>query len=308
MAGKPGSAVLEHLKELEKCANKLATEQMEARHRAQALEQEKAVVQRLRSERDALRTRVMAQSAGPILHILAETRTVSTQQLDRVDVSTTLLQEKVKTLQDILEAYHLTGISAKAREPNSTFTFCISTAYEGTYLDSYYLDIQIQLPRKIVRHNIPAFIPLEQTAHTYLQQDLRQFMDVLRNALNAYTSRRYQVEQLQERHAASLTGQVQRNTGYNSLKLQYPIQCGDVEHNVQVKLVYRDLASYLPTGVTLTCIGADAEFAEAKLECHRRLFRNMELHRVFDTLKLQEEVVISGSSLPTVHSSAARSC
>eukprot|EP00061_Rhincodon_typus_P015923 g43872.t1 len=73
----------------------------------------------------------------------------------------------------------------------------LNTAYEGIYLDSYYLDIQTKQPRKIIRHNIPAFIPLEQTARKYLQNDLRQFMDVLRDALNAYASRRYQVEQLQ---------------------------------------------------------------------------------------------------------------
>ncbi|XP_072371601.1 centromere protein O [Scyliorhinus torazame] len=243
-----------------------------------------------------------------MLDILAETRAISTPQSDQVDVRTTLLKERVKTLQDILGAYHFTGISAKVRELNSTNTFCISTAYEGIYLDSYYLDIQMQHPRKIISHNIPAFIPLEQTAHTHLQQDLLRFMDVLRDALNAYASRRYQVEQLQKLHTASLIGQLQRNAAYNVLKFRYQILCGDMEQDVQVKVVYRHLACYLPTGVTLTCSGADAESVNAKLDCHRQLFEKMELYRVFDSLKLQEELAVSSGIHSTLHSSHTPSC
>ncbi|XP_067884534.1 centromere protein O isoform X2 [Heterodontus francisci] len=200
------------------------------------------------------------------------------------------------------------GISAEVGEPSSGIAFCISTAYEGMYLESYYLNIQVQHPRKIVRHSIPAFIPLEQMARTYLQQDLRRFLDVLCDALNAYVSRRYQAEQLQERHTAYLTGQVQRNFAYNLLKFQYSIRCGDTEQDVQVKLVYGDLDCCLPTGIVLACTGADAEPMKTKLECHRQLFQNMELHRAFDSLKLKEEVVVSSSSLSAAHSSATPSC
>ncbi|XP_048449351.1 centromere protein O [Rhincodon typus] len=301
------SGVLEHLKVLEKCAKKLASEQLEAQHRQQVLEQEKTLLERLRSKRDALRTKVIAQSAGSLLDILAETQTNSVPLLDKVDVSSTLLKGRVKTLQDILDAYNLAGVSVKVTEPSSTFVFCISTAYEGIYLDSYYLDIQTKQPRKIIRHNIPAFIPLEQTARKYLQNDLRQFMDVLRDALNAYASRRYQVEQLQMHYHTSLTGQIQKNAAYNLLKFQYPIQCGDMHHDVQVKLVYEDLACYLPTGVILTCTGADSESMRTKLESHQQLFQNMELHRVFDSLRMQQEAVVSSSSLRAVHGSASPS-
>ncbi|XP_043551150.1 centromere protein O isoform X1 [Chiloscyllium plagiosum] len=218
-----------------------------------------------------------------------------------------LLKGRVKTLQDILDAYNLAGVSVKVREPSSTFSFCISTAHEGIYLDSYYLDIHTKHPCKIIQHNIPAFIPLEQTARKYLQNDLGQFMDVLRDALNAYASRRYQVEQLQVHYHTSLTGQVQKNAAYNLLKFQYPIQCGDMRHDVQVKLVYEDLACYLPTEVTLTCTAEDSESMRTKLESHQQLFQNMELHRVFNSLKMQQEAVVSSSCLSAVHSSASPS-
>ncbi|XP_067844567.1 centromere protein O isoform X2 [Heptranchias perlo] len=273
MATQLNSGVLEHLKKLEACAKELASEQVEAQQKQQ-----------------------------PISDILAQTRKVSTLQLDQEDVISTVLKRKFESLQNILEAYHFTGISSEVKKPGSVFCFCISTAYEGTYLDSYYLDIQVQHPRKIIRHNIPVFIPLDQMAQTYLEKDLQRFMGVLNNDLNAYVSRRYQAEQLQECHAAYLTSQVQKNAAYNLLKFNYPIRCGDTEQDVQVKLVYDDLTRCLPSSVTLTCTGADAESVEEKLEGHRQLFEQKELHRAIDSLKLQKEVV-SSCSLSAEHSS-----
>lgn len=75
--------------------------------------------------------------------------------------------------------------------------FCISTAYEGTYLDSYYLDLLTEPQVRIHRHSIPIFIPLEQIAKKYLQTDIRRFLSVLSDHLNAYVGRRYQADQLQ---------------------------------------------------------------------------------------------------------------
>lgn len=75
--------------------------------------------------------------------------------------------------------------------------FCISTAYEGTYLDSYYVDLLIKPLVKIQRHSVPVFIPLEQIAKKYLQTDIRRFLSVLSDHLNAYVGRRHQADQLE---------------------------------------------------------------------------------------------------------------
>lgn len=75
--------------------------------------------------------------------------------------------------------------------------FCLSTAYEGTYLGSYHLDLLIKPQVQIHRHSVPIFIPLEHIAKQYLQTDIRRFLVVLSDHLNAYTARRYQAEQLQ---------------------------------------------------------------------------------------------------------------
>lgn len=82
--------------------------------------------------------------------------------------------------------------------------FCISTAYEGTYLDSYYVDLLTKSEVQIYRHSVPAFIPLERIAKQYLQTDIRRFLSVLSDHLNAYVGRRYQADQLQVSVAAAI--------------------------------------------------------------------------------------------------------
>lgn len=81
--------------------------------------------------------------------------------------------------------------------------FCISTAYEGTYLESYYLDVLTKPEVQVQRHSVPIFIPLEQIAKKYLQTDIRRFLSVLSDHLNAYAARRYQADQLQVPGAAA---------------------------------------------------------------------------------------------------------
>ncbi|XP_051867251.1 nuclear receptor coactivator 1-like [Pristis pectinata] len=285
------------LEQLEQIAEQQAVRWQEAQQREGQLEQLQATVQRLRAQRDLLRSRVTATPAGNILDVLALSQLQSVPQLCQEELASTVLMEKLGSARSILQAYHLTGISAEARDP-STFTFCISTAYDNIYLDSYLLDIQVQHPRKVVRHNVPAFIPVEQMAHTFLQQDLARFLEALHEALNAYVSRRYQLEQLQEHHAASVVSQIQKNAACNVLKFHYPIWCGDIQQSVLVKLVYEDLASCLPTGASFTCTGVAAESVQEKLEGHRQLFLRQHLHHALDSIKLQEDVVPSCGTSP----------
>lgn len=87
------------------------------------------------------------------------------------------------------------GISGKLTKRGVCFS--ISTAYEGTYLDSYYLDLLTKPAVRIHRHSVPIFIPLEQISKRYLQTDIRRFLSVLSDHLNAYAGRKYQADQLQ---------------------------------------------------------------------------------------------------------------
>ena len=71
-------------------------------------------------------------------------------------------------------------------------------------MDSYYLDLLTEPEVQIYRHSVPIFIPLEEIAKKYLQTDIRRFLSVLSDHLNAYVQRRYQADQLQVPVAAAI--------------------------------------------------------------------------------------------------------
>ncbi|XP_059841395.1 centromere protein O isoform X2 [Hypanus sabinus] len=294
MAGSSG--VLEQLRQLEQRAERQGVEQEEAMRSQGRLAQLRATVLKLRAQRDLLRSRVTAKSAGDIQEVLAQSQQQSAPQFCKEELDRTVLQEKLKSVQALILAYRLTGISAELMG-SSTFTFSISTAYENTYLESYYLDIQVQHPRRVIRHNVPAFIPVEQMAQAFLQKDLAYFLGALHKALNAYVGRRYQLEQLQELHASYVRNHIQRNAACNLLKFHYPIWCGENEQTVLVKLIYEDLTSCLPTDVTITCTGVAAESLQEKLEGHRQMFLHQHLHHALESIKPQEATVLSSGSL-----------
>lgn len=82
--------------------------------------------------------------------------------------------------------------------------FCISTAYESTYLDSYYVHLLVKPEVQIHQHSVPTFIPLEQIAKKYLQTDIGRFLSVLSDHLNGYAGRKYQADQLEVPVAAAM--------------------------------------------------------------------------------------------------------
>lgn len=74
---------------------------------------------------------------------------------------------------------------------------CVSlaTAYEGVFLETYNLEIDMKPVVRISRHNIPPFIPLNNLSESSsLQTDIRTFLDTLSQHLNAYVGRREQMK------------------------------------------------------------------------------------------------------------------
>lgn len=74
---------------------------------------------------------------------------------------------------------------------------CISTAFEGNLLDSYFMDLIVQKPLRIHRHSVPVFIPLEELSAKYLETNIQHFLFTLCEYLNAYSGRKYQADRLQ---------------------------------------------------------------------------------------------------------------
>lgn len=145
-------------------------------------------IQELRKQRDELRAevkrrrwqaRVKASSASEDPNSTAE---ISEQEA---------LEKQWGNMKAILQAYRFTGLSGKLTSRG--VCMCISTAFEGNLLDSYFVDLVIEKPLRIHHHSIP----LEKIARAYLQTDIQRFLFSLCEYLNAYSGRKYQTDQLE---------------------------------------------------------------------------------------------------------------
>ncbi|NXR05439.1 CENPO protein, partial [Sagittarius serpentarius] len=272
--------VFAHLEMLEVQAREAALKQEEMKQQEEKLAWLKARVQELKLQRDELQAKVDLQQKAQ----LGKEGVVS----DLAQPSArAVLEWKIKSVKAMLEVFYLTGISGKLTKEG--VCFCISTAYEGTYLDSYYLHLLIKPEVQICRHSVPVFIPLEQIAKKYLQTDIRRFLSVLSNHLNAYAGRRYQADQLQEHFSDQIEGTLQRNSLCNLLVFNYNMSSKSKTFPFNVRLLYGDLCCSLPTKVTISCTpDAPASLAETAA-AHSDLFSRVALHKAFRSFAGAEE-------------------
>ncbi|KAF7468031.1 hypothetical protein GHT09_000133 [Marmota monax] len=131
--------VLAHLERLEAQASKFHKESDELQ-RAQAEEsaletkihQLRHIRDKLRAEEKQRQARVEASSAN-----VEPDQTVEISEQD-------VLERNQETVKAILQAYHFTGLNGKVTSRGAGV--CISTAFEGNLLDSYFVDLVIQKP------------------------------------------------------------------------------------------------------------------------------------------------------------------
>ncbi|KAH0622917.1 hypothetical protein JD844_025808 [Phrynosoma platyrhinos] len=246
--------VLSHLENLEAAAHEIALKRGELRKQEEDMARMKQRIWELRRQRDELRTKLN----------VFRSQLIEGKDTTNVDANATeagqeaLLQWKMETLKGLLQVFHLTGLSGRLTTQGACL--CISTAFEGTYLDSYYLDLLIQQPVKIQRHSIPPFIPLDQIAHKYLQTDIKCFLSDLSNQLNASAGRKFQADQLQENFADFLEGPLRGNSLCSLLEFSYRLGRESKTFPFTAKLTYGDPTSTLPTEVTVACKGESGKF------------------------------------------------
>ncbi|XP_053920091.1 centromere protein O isoform X1 [Cuculus canorus] len=273
------SGLFAYLEMLEAQAHEAAVKQEEIEQQEEKLAMLKKKVQELRLQRDELRAKVDLQGKGQLGKegVMLEPAQPSSQAV---------LEWKIKSVKAMLQIFYLTGISGKLTKRG--VCFCISTAYEGTYLDSYYLDLLIKPEVQIYRHSIPVFIPLEQIAKKYLQTDIRRFLSVLSDHLNAYVGRRFQADRLQEQFPEQIEGPLQRNSLCNLLVFKYYVSSKSKTFSLTARLLYGDLCHSLPTEAIVSCTHAPASLAETAA-AHSDLFRRMALHKAFRSFSTAPE-------------------
>ncbi|TKS87029.1 Centromere protein O [Collichthys lucidus] len=131
---------------------------------------------------------------------------------------------------------------------------CLSlpTAYDGVFLETYNLEIDVKPTPRIVRHNIPPFIPLSDLVEqSDMQTDLRTFLDTLSQHLNAFSGRKQQLKLLKELHKSV---EVMESNALCSI-LVMMVTVPKEKTAVLCTLDYTDHTRCLPTRVHFECNG-----------------------------------------------------
>lgn len=276
--GESKGGVLAHLERLQTRSRKKFQEPQGAQAAESAL---RGKIVKLRSLRDKLRAEVKHHQA----RVEASVEPNQTFEVSEQEV----LERKRENVKAILQAYRFTGLSGKLTSRG--VCVCISTAFEGNLLESYFVDLVIQKPLRIHDHSIPVFIPLEEIAAKYLQTNIQQFLFSLCEYLNAYSGRKYQADRLQSDFAAFLAGPLQRNSLCNLLSFTYKAELSGQSSMFCARLQYKDITRTLPTDVTVTYQGMDALSTswEEQRASHENLFCTKPLHQVFASFARREE-------------------
>ncbi|XP_062863856.1 centromere protein O isoform X2 [Trichomycterus rosablanca] len=165
-----------------------------------------------------------------------------------VEHKQSLLTSRHMQLKDLQTAYHLIGFDFVESKEGKSVCVTFHTAYEGVYLETYNMELDLTRTVQISRHNIPPCIPLEKITKENLQSDFKAFLQNLSLYLNALTARKQQISLIKE-----LVGTVEvleRNQlcSFLALVCKAPLESDEA---VLCTLEYADLTRSLPTHVTI---------------------------------------------------------
>ncbi|XP_064191283.1 centromere protein O isoform X1 [Anguilla rostrata] len=314
-----GEGVLKHLNVLEVEALALSGRQQLCLQQQSRVDDLRIMVEKLRAHRDMLKARaktnmvrgawgaVSGYNMRPSVMFAVRTTFNSLQHLKAVadqrnvdcnedDISAggssrtaqsqlSFLVARRTQVKDLLQAHHfIGGYDVTETGRGKGVYISIATAFEGLYLETYNLELDLGHVVQICRHNIPPFIPLEKLAQVHLQTDLMDFLSALSDHLNAFAGRRQQVCLIQEVLLGSVEV-MESNVLFNTIVLM----CKDAGENgraILCTLEYSDLSRYLPTKVTIESEDKDLPSTPWWKESQSLLLCTP-AHKAFQALKMK---------------------
>ncbi|KAJ0063231.1 hypothetical protein NL108_015030 [Boleophthalmus pectinirostris] len=222
----------------------------------QSREQElKTKVEELKKERDRLRAEIDVHKNLQKLRTSLDNNEDVEMDDDSENTKLLILMAKQTQLKDVLLAHHLMGgYDAIKTNQDKSLCFSLATAYQGAILDTYNIEISVSQPLRIIRHNIPPFIPVKALAEeTNVQKNIRGFLDTLSLHLNAFAARKQQVKLVKERHPSVEVLETNALCSLLVLMLTEP----QTNTALLCSLEYLDHTRSLPTRVSVQCEETD---------------------------------------------------
>lgn len=238
-------------------------------------------VEQLRARRDELRERL---KNGPH-EILQEFSKLD--ESSRRDYSAALKQNvltaarlfRKRKLADLCDIYRLMGISVVSQQAKRTCFRC-ETFFNARYYEPYYLEVELKDNNlKIHKHTVPYFIPVDAISQQYLNTDIKRFLMIICEQLNAFVVRREQVCLCQEQHGDKLEGEISCSPSHDFVQLKLKAAEGQANGTV-IKLTYKGLTSMRPSHVDIVTEEKSAS-ALRRLQGKRKLFEDLYLHQAF---------------------------
>uniref|UniRef100_A0A1A8CMY0 Centromere protein O n=2 Tax=Nothobranchius kadleci TaxID=1051664 RepID=A0A1A8CMY0_NOTKA len=248
----------------------------------------KAKVEALKAKRDQLKAELQTHKLLQRLR-LSEVNHSEEEDMDEDSESSRVLRLMARhsELTDLLRAHRLIGgYEVVKTHQGKGVCVSIATGYEGVYLDTYNLEMDTNPKVRIIRHNIPPFIPLDTLAEqSDLQTGIRTFLDTLSQHLNAYVGRRQQLKLMKEQHKSVEV--MESNILCSMLVLMFTMP---EQVAVLCLLDYKDLSRCLPTQVKLDC--EDEKLPDSpqwKKSCS--LLLELPVHRALTAMKKMGTIV-----------------
>ncbi|KAK1899550.1 Centromere protein O [Dissostichus eleginoides] len=113
-------------------------------------------------------------------------------------------------LKDLLNGHHtIGGYDFTKTRQGKGLCVSIATAFEGVYLETFSLEFDVKPALRLVRHDVPPFIPLTLLIEqSRIQTDIWTLLDPLSRQLKAFTARKRQLQLLKVSHLKVLKRRV----------------------------------------------------------------------------------------------------
>uniref|UniRef100_A0A3B3Z8J5 Centromere protein O n=1 Tax=Periophthalmus magnuspinnatus TaxID=409849 RepID=A0A3B3Z8J5_9GOBI len=166
--------------------------------------------------------------------------------------------------------------------------FSLATAYQGDILETYNIEISVSQPLRIIRHNIPPFIPVMTLAEeTDMQKNIRRFLDTLSLHLNAFTMRKQQLKLVKEQHLSVEVLETNALCSLLVLMLTEP----NTNTALLCSLDYSDHTRGLPTRVTIQCEGTLDLSGSPQWQKNTALLQNTPVHEALQIMRKTGQII-----------------
>ncbi|KAM6917736.1 centromere protein O [Lycodopsis pacificus] len=290
MEGASAKGVLSHLSLLEVQARSRKTQPQQPSR----VKELKAKVEALLTQRDQLRAEIETHKNLKKLRASMDKRCTHEEEeeegMDEDSENSKLLRLMARhtRLKDLLHGHHVIGgyNVIKTRQGKG---MCVSlaTAYEGVYLETYNLEIDLKPTVRISHHDVPPFIPLNNLAEqSSVQTDIRTLLDPLSQHLNAFAGRKQQLKLVKELHKSVEV--MESNVLCSLLVLMFTVPKDKTL--VLCSLDYTDRTRCLPTRVHFEC--DDKELPDSpEWKKHRSLLMETPVHKALITMRRMGNIV-----------------